>query len=686
MNREKIQRQRIRDLEKLLEQAERKSDILTNLLKEASSEFMQALDKVSQSETNFRTIIENAPEAIYMFDVHTRRILDCNPFTTEWLGYSRKELIGMGVEEILAPDSRGVDDNIRKALINGCVHIQERRFQTRYGALVDAEVTGTVVEIQGQKCFVALVRDITERKKIEALLRYKELFQNVIDPVFISHSQGNFLEVNDVASEHLEYSHKELLQLSFRDIVRPAHYALLNRMAMKIRSGDAVHFEVEAVTKTGKLIPFEFHSRFIEFQHKPAILSVARDLSARKQMENTLIRTERLSAVGEMAAGVAHNFNNLLQMILGAGETALAKMADGEIRKSREVLISLIEACQRGADIVRRIKDFTSVKSDGFEEAKVFDLGELISEAVQLTKPLWVNPGQQHKYTFNYIRPMGAVVKGNPSELYEVLVNIIKNALEAMPDGGNLSIMTNVGSDKIILSITDSGIGIPEENLPRLFQPFFTTKGVQSSGLGLSSSYGIIKKHRGDITVKSLPGQGTRFTILLPKAEIPAEKRYTKTPLKQDMTLPKIKFLVIDDEKNILTMLKLYFEDSSVELTTARTAHQGLEKIYNNSFDVVLCDYGMDDMNGLQFCKAVKNHADKNKKPMPPCLLYTGLNQKLDQDELSRCGVVDVVRKPIACAKLQCIIQETISKAQQGQEKGMAPCPVPQDNSTECEI
>jgi PAS domain S-box-containing protein len=682
MNKERSQLQRIHDLEKLLEQAERKSDILTNLLKEASSEFTQALDKVSQSETNFRTIIENAPEAIYMFDVHTRRIMDCNPFTTEWLGYSRKELIGMGVEEILDPASEGVDDNIRKALTDGLVRIQERRYRTKYGTLVDAEVTGTVVDLQGQKCFVALVRDITERKKIEALLRYKELFQNVIDPVFINHSQGNFMEVNDVACERLEYSHEELLQLTFRDIVRPAHYALLNRMAMKIRSGDAVHFEVEAVTKTGKLIPFEFHSRFIEFQRKPAILSVARDLSARKQMENTLIRTERLSAVGEMAAGVAHNFNNLLQMILGAGETALAKMADGEIRKSREVLLALIEACQRGADIVRRIKDFTSAKSDDIGEAKVFDLGELISEAVQLTKPLWVNPAQQHKYTFNYIRPMGAQVKGNPSELYEVLVNIIKNALEAMPDGGGLSIMAEIGKGKIKLSITDSGIGISEENLPRLFQPFFTTKGVKSSGLGLSSSYGIIKKHRGEITVKSIPAQGTTFTIILPRAEIPADKKRYTLPSRQDMKISKIKFLVIDDEKNILKMLELYFEDSPVDLTTAKTAHQGLQAIYNNPYDVILCDYGMDDMNGLQLCKAVKDYFDQNGRPQPPCLLYTGLNQKLERSELARCGVAGVVRKPISCAQLQSIIQETISKGA-GEENGPALCQIACNGSME---
>ncbi|MEJ2661347.1 MAG: PAS domain S-box protein [Desulfobacteraceae bacterium] len=665
MQQRKTQKQRIRELEELLEQAERKSDILTNLLKEASAEFNQALDNVSRSEANFRAILESAPEAIYMFDVRTRRILDCNPYTTEWLGYSRQELIGMGVEDIIGPAAIGVDENIRKALEHGLVRIQERQFRTKSGALVDAEVTGTMIELQGQKCFVALVRDITERKKLEALLRYKELFQNVIDPVFISHSQGNFLEVNEVACERLQYTHRKLLQLSFRDIVRPSQHNVLSRMGKKIRSGETVQFEIDVVTRTGALIPFEFHSRLIEFQRKPAILSVARDLSARKQMEEALIRTERLSAVGEMAAGVAHNFNNLLQMILGASEAALAKLGTGEIRKSRDVLLTLIEACHRGADIVRRIKDFTLAKSDEIQEAKVFDLGELISEAVQLTKPLWANPADLHKYTLNFIRPLGALVKGNPSELYEVLVNIIKNALEAMPDGGELAIVPTNRNEKIFLSITDSGIGITEENLQRIFQPFFTTKGLKSSGLGLSSSYGIVQKHHGEMTVRSIPGRGTTFTIILPRADALDKTESRPQPAAQDVSSDKVKFLVIDDEKNILKMMELYFEDSTIELTTASTAQKGLKAISDNHFDVVLCDFSMDGMNGLQFCRAAKEHVLNTDRPKMTCLLYTGLSQKLDQDELERCGIDGVVRKPVPCAYLHRLVMEKHARAHQ---------------------
>jgi PAS domain S-box-containing protein len=661
MKKRLTQSQRINELEKLLEQAEQKSDILTNLLKEASAEFNQVLDKISQSEANFRAIIESAPEAIYMFDVQTRRILDCNPYTTEWLGYSRQELIGMGVEDILGPTASGVDENIRKVLEHGYVRIQERHFRTKSGALVDAEVTGTGVEVQGKKCFVALVRDITERKKIEALLRYKELFQNVIDPVFICHSQGNFLEVNDVACERLKYTHKQMLQLSFQDIVRPSQYGVLRKMGKIIRSGEAVQFELETLTRTGEMIPFELHSRLIEFQRKPAILSVARDLSARKRMEETLIRTERLSAVGEMAAGVAHNFNNLLQMMLGAGEAAMAKLDTGEIRKSRDVLLTLIDACHRGADIVRRIKDFTLAKTDHIDQAKVFDLGELVSEAVQLTKPLWANPVDLHKYSLNFVRPLSALVKGNPSELYEVLVNVIKNALEAMPDGGILAIAPAMRNGKIYLSISDTGIGIAEENMQRLFEPFFTTKGLKSSGLGLSSSYGIIKKHHGEMIVKSEPGKGSTFTIILPRAEALSMTEARPLPEKLDLPEDKIKFLVVDDEKNILKMMELYFEDTAIDLTTVSSAEQGLAAIYRDSYDVVLCDFSMDGMNGLQLCKAAKQHVRETGHSQMKCLLYTGLSQKLEPDELKRCGVDGVVRKPVPCAELQRIVQEAVA-------------------------
>ncbi|MGD2015849.1 MAG: PAS domain S-box protein, partial [Desulfobacterales bacterium] len=141
MNRTNNNLDRIKELEELLEVSERKSDILTNLLKEASAEFEQTLEQIKISESNFRAIFENAPESIYIVDIDTRQIMDCNPFTVEWLGYSRRELLSMKVDDILEQDARDIPENIRKAVDDGIVHIQERRFVKKNGRVVDAEVT-----------------------------------------------------------------------------------------------------------------------------------------------------------------------------------------------------------------------------------------------------------------------------------------------------------------------------------------------------------------------------------------------------------------------------------------------------------------------------------------------------------------------------------------------------------------
>jgi two-component system cell cycle sensor histidine kinase/response regulator CckA len=211
--------------------------------------------------------------------------------------------------------------------------------------------------------------------------------------------------------------------------------------------------------------------------------------------------------------------------------------------------------------------------------------------------------------------------------LYEVLVNVIKNALEAMPDGGSLAIVPKSRNGKIYISITDSGVGIPEENLQRLFEPFFTTKGLKSSGLGLSSSYGIVKKHHGEMTVRSVPGRGTTFTIILPRADSLSKTENPPLPVEQDLFATKLKFLIIDDEKNILKMMELFFEDSSIDLTTANTAQKGLQAIREDHYDAVLCDLSMDHMNGLQLCKAAKAYVREAGRPGMICLLYTGLNR-----------------------------------------------------------
>lgn len=650
---------KIDDLRELLEVSERKADILTNLLKEASAEYEQTLKKIKVSEANFRAIFENVPDGIYILDIDTRQILDCNPSIQNWLGYTRNELLGMRLDEILEPDAKNVDENIQKAVQEGLVHILERRFQKKDHTIVDAEVTGTIVEYEGKNCFVALIRDVTERKQVEALSRYKELFENVSDVVFINDRQGRFLEVNDVACQCLGYSRNEFLKLRLRDLTSPEYYGVLKAMGRKIRRDQSYQFEIKMINKNEMLIPFEFQGRIISYLNKTGFLSVARDTSLRHKLQDALIRTERLSAVGEMASGVAHNFNNLLQMIMAGAEAAKNKLESGKIRDCKAAIENMINASQRGADVVRRIKDFTFVTPDNMDDGVIFNLEALVEEAIELTKPLWKPPSYPQKYRLHYMKKGDCHIKGNSSEIYEVLVNLTKNAIEAMPQGGVLTLLTYSQDKDVFLRISDTGQGIPKKYFHRIFEPFFTTKGTQSSGLGLSSCYGIVKKHHGDIQAISNPGEGTEFVITFPKSKdlVVPKPMAVGTVEKQ----PPIKFLLIDDEINILKAVEMYLEDSEISVTTAQTAHEGIKTIADEQFDVILCDLGMDDMNGLEVGKWVGEYCRRQRIPKIPFLLYTGLDKELDAAKLKDSYIDRVVHKPTPCQDLLHIIRDTVT-------------------------
>ena len=489
-------------LQEMLGVSERKSDILTNLLKEASTEFERALEQVSVSETNFRAVFENAPEAIIIFDQHTHQILDCNPFAIAWLEYSRAELLSRRYEDIIAPGDSDLEDSIRIIHSQGLVKLWDRRFQKKDGTQVDAEVTGTSIIYQGQRTVVALARDKTARKKAEEALReseqrfrdialhlpdwiweldqdwvytysssgvekilgyrpdevvgttmwdrmpeeediaalrkiiaeikeqptvpklyesrrlhrngtlvylessvvprfdnaknlmgfrgihrdvtarrqlqelsrYKELFENVTDPVFILDFKGRFLEVNDISLKLFGYPRYELKNMRIGDLAKPGQTDILFETGKKIQGGQTIQFELEMVNRDGDIIPFEFHARSIVYKGQDAVLSVGRDLSMRKKLEKTLIATERVAALGEMASGIAHNFNNVLQMIAAAADAAAAKLAAGRMREGLEAIRRIQDASQRASEIVRRIKDYTHSDLEGPKET--FDLKE----------------------------------------------------------------------------------------------------------------------------------------------------------------------------------------------------------------------------------------------------------------------------------------------------------------------
>jgi CheY-like chemotaxis protein len=209
------------------------------------------------------------------------------------------------------------------------------------------------------------------------------------------------------------------------------------------------------------------------------------------------------------------------------------------------------------------------------------------------------------------------------------------------------------------LRIADTGHGISEEHFQRIFEPFFTTKGTQSSGLGLSSCYGIVKKHHGEIQVESIPGDGTEFILTFPQS-LPVEAAET-TAGSAVGKQTSIRFLLIDDEVNILKALEMFFEDTEIDIATAKTAQEGLRAIETDRFDVILCDFGMNDMNGLEIGKWLERHCRRKGISKIPFLLYTGLDKELDAVKLRESGIDRVINKPTSCKDLAHIIREMVT-------------------------
>jgi len=237
-----------------------------------------------------------------------------------------------------------------------------------------------------------------------------------------------------------------------------------------------------------------------------------KDITEKRRMEERLLQAEKLRAVGEMAGGVAHDFNNALTIILGNTQLLLNSVKDEELIK----LLKAIESeAQESAHTVRRLLEFT--RKDGYEAAGEADLNEVVKEAVEATQSKWKDDKQENGRHIGLTMNLGKIprVAGMASELKEVIANMIVNSAEAIPGGGKIEIRT-FEREGVCIQISDSGIGMTEEVRKNLFVPFFTTRPFTHSGLGLSMSYGIVRRLGGCIDVESRSEEGTTFTIILP--------------------------------------------------------------------------------------------------------------------------------------------------------------------------
>jgi signal transduction histidine kinase/ActR/RegA family two-component response regulator/uncharacterized protein YigA (DUF484 family) len=386
---------------------------------------------------------------------------------------------------------------------------------------------------------------------------------------------------------------------------------------------------------------FSFASQMsISIENAQLFADLKQTLQELRQVQDQIIQAEKLRAMGEMASGVAHDFNNVLAVVLGNIQLLLHQLDRLSPEEIREGLKVIERSSKDGAETIRRIQEFTGVRRD--KEFISLSLKEIVAEVVNITQPRWKDQTQKKGIQVELTTQLGDIplIMGNPSELREVLTNIIFNAVDAMPQGGKLTIVTQPQTeDWVEVRITDTGIGMTEEVRKRVFDPFFTTKGVTNSGLGMSVSYGIIKRHGGEILTESEPGKGTTFIIHLPTGYGEEEAVVKKvTPLKESR---QARILVIDDEDSVRDILSRMLKTKGHQVVVASNGEEGIERFRSESFDLVFTDLGMPKLSGWEVGKTIKGI-----NPRVPIAMITGWGVELDREKLSESGIDLIVSKP----------------------------------------
>lgn len=389
-------------------------------------------------------------------------------------------------------------------------------------------------------------------------------------------------------------------------------------------------------------------------------------IAEQERIREQFSQMEKLSALGELASGVAHDFNNTLAGILGRAQLILRTNDPEKIQRGLNIIIKTAED---GAKTVKRIQDFARQRRDHDFEPVCID--QILLDVSEITRPRWKDRAEASNVQISLdlqIRSKAKVL-GDESELREVLVNMVFNAVDAMPEGGNLTLAAEDVGESVVISVGDTGIGMAPEVKSRIFDPFFTTKGKAGMGLGLAVSFGIIRRHEGSVEVESELGAGTQFRISLPKADASEEPVFveaeTPKPVYEtpspgvarlfDEDQPKI--LVVDDEESVRELLRDLLESEGCRVYLAPGSREALGLFEAHEFDGIFTDVGMPGMSGWELA-----HAIRQKNETVPIAVVTGWGEAVGSNEQKEARVDWVITKPFRAERIGELAQEIFKR------------------------
>ena len=481
----------------------------------------------------------------------------------------------------------------------------------------------------------------------EALQESEERFRRLADATFegiIISEQGRTLDVNRQLTEMSGYSAAEMIGMNVFELIAPEYRELVRE---RIAANYMEPYELVVLCKDGTSMAVEVQGRSVEHGEHTVRVTVVRDISERKKVLEKEIHLERLSALGEMAQGVAHNFNNIMVGMLGYAQLIQMKTEDPKIQEDAAHIVSSVE---RAKELVQRIN--RAVKRED-EAVAPLQLREVVKEAIEATRPRWKDQAESRGIAVEVRTDLEMVppICATRARLYDMLINLIFNALDALPQGGRIDIGTRRIGELVELRVRDNGVGMDEDTRRRIFEPFFTTKADVGTGLGLSTVYNTVVQWNGIIEVDSAPGEGTTVAMRFPVyREGAGEERAAE---KESDAATGVRLLVVDDDEIVIDFLRdLLSEEHQVEAVI--DGRKALERFSRGRYQVAFIDLSMPELPGDQV-------AVRMKREVPDIVTVLITGWELEPDD-SRLACFDfALIKPFSLSNVEDVIAQSLA-------------------------
>ena len=592
----------------------------------------ELFEMVTRAKKEWESTFDAMSDGIFIFD-RSGELIRVNRAGAAMDNAPPEQLLGKKCCEILRRSSDGDACIVEQAIRNSSsINVEIVPQNLNRPLLITVE---PIADERSQTVgVVCTARDLSELRKVEAVARERQsLLENILESareaIYALDLEGDYQWCNQAMLEMTGYVPEEIIGHKFLERTYEEDRDMRIARFSAAVAGEPQSFESRYLARDGSI-------RYASVNHAPIIidgkttgvLGIAHDITEQKHERERAARADKLRALGQLASGVAHDFNNSLAAILGRTQLLLRRAKDEELIRNLGIIVT---AAEDAAATVQRIQTFAR-KSLGAEQEPL-DLAMLLRDATEITRTRWQNEARARgvEIVVTLSSEESMMVQANASELREVFVNLIVNAVDAMPRGGSLKICCKRRGEYARLRFADTGVGMNDDVRERIFEPFYTTKGVHGTGLGLAVSYGIIERHKGVISVDTKPGKGSTFHIDLPLAE---KTEYSRPVRSSHVKTPSLSVLVVDDEQFVRETLAEMLTDLEHTVTIAGGGREALEKLNGSKFDLVFTDLAMPEMDGWETARAIRK-----KRPDVPVILVTGYGATTEPPS----GEVDLV-------------------------------------------